>query len=156
MKEVGSSYTGPPKYLKQRDQPLEIPMDCIRKLADNIDTSMDERCDLHEIIDFVARRQLPFEDGVVTKMFHEAASGRGYITNKQMNGPLTHNEIAAAVRGRHQWNIETKEWELVYRPYRDYWIVLLLCVNPKIFALQVPKVIPQRINAQYELEQKYQ
>ena len=101
VKDLGDSYTGPPKYLKQRDQPLEIPMDCIRKLADNIDTSMDERCDLPEIIDFVARRQLPFEDGIVTKMFHEAASGRGYITDKQMNGPLTHNEIAAAVRGRH-------------------------------------------------------
>jgi len=28
-------------------------MDCIRKLADEIDSSMDERCDLPEIIHFV-------------------------------------------------------------------------------------------------------
>ena len=72
-----------------------------------------------------------------------------------MRGPLTHSEIAAAVRGRHCWNTETKQWEVVYRPYRDYWIVLLLAVNPKIFALQVPKVIPSRIKAQYELEQTF-
>ena len=96
---------------------------------------MDERCDLPEIKSFVEKRQIPFEDGVVEKMFLEAASGRGFITDKQMRGPLTHNEIAAAVRGRHCWNTETKEWEVVYRPYRDYWIVLLLTVNPKIFAL---------------------
>lgn len=147
MKDLGDSYSGPPKYLKQRDQPLEIPHDCIRRLADAIDTSMDERCDLPEIIDFVKRHEIPFEDDICEKMFLEAASGRGYITDKQMKGPLTQKEIAAAVRGRHCWNIKKKEWEVKYRPYRDHWIVLLLKVNPKIFALQVPKIIPDRIKA---------
>lgn len=33
-------------------------------------------------------------------MFEEACSGRGYKSNEQINGPLTHDEIAAAVRGR--------------------------------------------------------
>jgi hypothetical protein len=51
MREMQASglYSGPPKYLKQRDQPLEIPLDCIRKLADVIDRSFDERCSLQEI-----------------------------------------------------------------------------------------------------------
>lgn len=83
MSEV-TNYTGPPKYLKQRDQPLEIPIECIRKLADQIDTSMDERCEIEEIEDFVRRREIPFEEGIIPKMFAEAASGRGYITDKQM------------------------------------------------------------------------
>jgi hypothetical protein len=98
---------------------------------------------------------LPFEEGIVEKMFKEACSGRGYVCDAQMEGPLTHSEIAAAVRGRHQYNTETKEWEIKYRPYRDYWIVLLLQVNPKIFALQMPKIIPDKIKAQYEIEEEY-
>ena len=51
MKEIANSgmYTGPPKYLSQRDQPMEIPMECIRRLCNQIDTSMDERTDLKEI-----------------------------------------------------------------------------------------------------------
>jgi hypothetical protein len=71
-----------------------------------------------------------------------------------MNGPLTHEEVAAAVRGRHCWDPETKNWTIKYRAYRDYWIALLLTVNHKIFALPVPKVVPQKIKAQFELEQE--
>ena len=47
------NYTGPPKYLKQRDQPLEIPMDCIRKLCDVIDLDFDERIGQVEIQTYV-------------------------------------------------------------------------------------------------------
>lgn len=147
MKEIADTYSGPPKYLKQRDQPLEIPMDCIRKLCDAIDSSYDERCDLWELKAFIEKKELPFGEDLAKQMFLEASSGRGFITHKQMNGGLTHEEIAATVRGRHQWNIQTKTWEVKYRPYRDYWIVLLLTVNPKIFALPVPKVVPSRIKA---------
>ena len=75
-------------------------------------------------------------------MFKHASSGRFYVSDSQINGPLTHKEIAAAVRGRHRWNTKTKEREIYYRPYRDYWITLLLTVNKKIFALQMPKIIP--------------
>jgi len=34
MKDVAlsGSYTGPPKYLKQRDTPMEVPMECVRRL----------------------------------------------------------------------------------------------------------------------------
>ena len=69
---------------------------------------------------------------------------------------MRHDEIAAAVRGRHCWNVHTKEWDIKYRPFRDYWIVLLLTVNPKIFALPTPKIVPTRIKAQYEIEEEYQ
>jgi hypothetical protein len=72
-----------------------------------------------------------------------------------MQGPITHEEIAAAVRGRHKWNTNTKNWEIKYRPYRDYWIVLLLTVNKKIFALPMPKVVPSRIKAQFEIEDEF-
>jgi uncharacterized protein (DUF736 family) len=44
---------------------------------------------------------------------------------------------------------------VAYRPYRDYWIALLLTVNDKIFALPVPKVIPSKVKAQYEIEDDY-
>ena len=50
---MAGTYTGAPKYLKQRDQPLEIPMDCIRKLSDVVDKTFDERCSLDELKDYV-------------------------------------------------------------------------------------------------------
>jgi hypothetical protein len=90
---------------------------------------------------------LPFEEGAVEKMFADAILGRGYITEEQRTGPLRHEEIAAAVRGRHCWNTRTKQWEIKYRPYRDYWVVLLLTVNAKIFALPIPKIVPTKIRA---------
>ena len=98
---------------------------------------------------------MAFPEGIVEKMFEEAASGRGFISKEQMRGPLTHEEIAAAVRGRHQWNCELKQWEIKYRPFRDYWIILLLTVQPKIFALPLPKLVPTKIKAQYEIEDEF-
>lgn len=68
-------------------------------------------------------------------MFEEAIGGRGVITEKQRRAPLTHEEVAACVRGRHRWNRDAKEWEVHYRKFRNYWIVLLLTVNERIFAL---------------------
>jgi hypothetical protein len=58
-------------------------------------------------------------------------------------------------RARHSWNVEKKEWEIRYRPYRDYWIALLLTVNKKIFALPMPKIVPKRIKAQFEIEAEF-
>lgn len=74
MKDVAASgtYTGPPKYLRQRDQPMEVPMECVRRLCDAIDTSFDDRCALWEIQDYVNKKQLPFEEGIIEKMFEEA------------------------------------------------------------------------------------
>lgn len=88
-------------------------------------------------------------------MFNDAIQGRGYINEAQRVGPINHIEIAKACRGRHQWNTETKEWQIKYRPYRNHWIVLLLTVNSRIFALPMPKIIPNKIKAQYEQEADY-
>lgn len=88
-------------------------------------------------------------------MYDEARSGRGFVCDAQINGPLTHSEIAAAVRGRHQWNSDSKQWEIKYRPYRDHWIVLLLTVNKKIFALPTQRIVPSKIKAQFEIEDDF-
>ena len=96
------------------------------------------------------KRELPIEPDVVAAMFEDAIRGRGYVNEAQRSAPLTHDEVAACVRGRHAWNTETKQWELSYRPYRNEWIVLLLTINPRIFAMPMPRVIPSKITAQYE------
>lgn len=151
MKDLGSSYTGPPKYLKQRDAPLEIPVECIRKLFNVIDTTMDDRISCDEILMYTERLELPFDKALIDEMFKECTSGRGCASQKQREGPLTIEEVSAAVRGRHKW--DGKTWEVNYRPFRDHWIVLLLTVNKRIFALPMPKVIPSKIVAQFEQEQ---
>ena len=89
-------------------------------------------------------------------MFKDCCKGRGFINENQRFAPLTHEEVATAVRGRHAWNTKTKEWEIKYRPYRNEWIVLLLTINPRIFAMPMPRVIPSKIQAQYEQEEEYQ
>jgi len=43
MKELGSSYQGPAKYLQQRDSPLEIPMEVIKNLFIAMDQDTDDR-----------------------------------------------------------------------------------------------------------------
>jgi hypothetical protein len=59
------------------------------------------------------------------------------------------------VRGRHRWDPVLKRWEVKYRPFRDHWIVLLMTVNQKIFALPVPKLVPTKIKAQFEFEDDF-
>lgn len=130
-------------------------MECIIRLSDAMDDSMDDRISVEEIIEFVEKRELPFEEGVCYKMFDDAIEGRGFINEAQRTGPINHVEIAKACRGRHQWNTEAKEWQLRYRPYRNHWIVLLLTVNTRIFALPMPKIIPEKIQAQYEHEEDF-
>lgn len=63
---------------------------------------------MQEIKEYVKLKQLPFTDEIVEEMFKDAICGRGYITDKQFSGPLTQEEIAAAVRGRHSWNTQLK------------------------------------------------
>jgi hypothetical protein len=73
MKEIkeSGSYTGPRKYLKQRDQPLEIPMDCVRRLCDAIDKTFDEKISFQEMQAYVEenRTQLPIDDEILHQMF---------------------------------------------------------------------------------------
>jgi hypothetical protein len=71
------NYSGPPKYLAQRDVPLEIPMECIRKLSDAMDQTMDDRISVAEIQQYVKKLELPFEQGIEQLMFDDAISGRG-------------------------------------------------------------------------------
>lgn len=99
---------------------------------------------------------MPISDEVIEDMFFDAIKGRGHVNEKQRLAPLTHDEIATAVRGRHAYNTKTKEWEIQYRPYRNQWIVLLLTINPRIFAMPMARVIPSKIEAQYEQEEEYQ
>ena len=152
MRDLAQSgnFSCPKKYLNQRDQALEVPMDCIRKLCDHIDEDFDDRITVVEIQKYVKTKQLPISDERVQEMFDDCIKGRGYINEKQRQAPLSHEEVAAAVRGRHAWDTDMKEWYIQYRPYRNEWIVLLLTINPRIFAMPMPRVIPSKITAQYE------
>ena len=78
-------------------------MDCIRKLCDAMDTSCNEVIELSELRRYCEehKTRLPIGDEVIEQMFREAASGRGYLSEATKDEPLTHEEIAAAVRGRH-------------------------------------------------------
>ena len=87
-------------------------------------------------------------------MFKEAVHGRGVVNEKQRENPLSIEEIVASVRGRYKWNTTEKKWEVGYRKMRDYWIVLLLTISPRIFAMPVPKVVPTKILAQFEEERE--
>jgi hypothetical protein len=68
-------------------------------------------------------------------MFEDAVSYRSIIHEHQRNAPLTFEEISYTVRGRYAWDTERKEWTVSYRKFRDYWILLLLTVNERIFSL---------------------
>jgi hypothetical protein len=78
-------------------------------------------------------------------MFVEASRGRHIIHESQKSEGLRFDEIYQAVRGRFSWDIANKCWGVSYRPFRDYWILLLLTSNQRLFALQTPKVIPGEI-----------
>ena len=158
MKELKASgnFTCPPKYLDQRDAALEIPMECVRRLCDAVDTDFDDRVSEQELAAYIEKHQLPFEADVPSKLYNEALTGRGWATEKQRTAPLSHEEVASTLRGRHKWSTATKEWEIHYRPYRNHWIVLLLTVNKRIFAMPMPRVIPTKIVAQYQQEEERQ
>jgi len=86
-------------------------------------------------------------------MFYEAARGRAIIHEHQKHAPLTLDEVVMAVRGRYKWNIQQKEWDVGYRQFRDFWIVLMQTVCPRLFAMPIPKVVPEKIIAQFEEEE---
>ena len=147
MQELAESgnYSCPKKYLNQRDQPLEVPMECVRALCDIVDKDFDDRITLQDIINYIHEKELPITDEVAKEMFEDAIKGRGFVSETQRLAPLTHEEVATAVRGRHSYNTRSKRWEVQYRPYRNYWIVLLLTVNKRIFAMPMPRIIPGKI-----------
>ena len=81
MKDLRDSgnFSCPQKYMNQRDQPLEVPMDCIRNLCDAIDEDFDDRITVEELTGYVHKKQLPIEDSIIQEMFYDAIKGRGYV-----------------------------------------------------------------------------
>lgn len=150
MKDLGSSYQGPAKYLSQRDAPLEIPFDVVQKLFIAMDQDLDDKVSLEELQNYIRQNDITIDQETILEMFFDATSVRRVVNTKHLQNPLDIDEISYAVRGRYQWNTQTKEWETYYRKYRDYWLLLLLTVNERLFSLQIPKVIPDKIKAQYE------
>ena len=111
LRDSGSTQC-PRKYLNQRDQPLEVPMECIRTLCDSIDKDFDDRITLEEMQSYIREKELPISDEIAEEMFADAIKGRGFVNEAQRLAPLSHDEVAGAVRGRHAWNTQTKEWEI--------------------------------------------
>ena len=81
LKEL-PSYDGPPKYLTQRDPPLEIPIEVVKALFFALDTDMDDRVSIEELATFVEQQQIPFSEENVVEMFKEATRGRAIIHDK--------------------------------------------------------------------------
>lgn len=150
MKDLGDSYRGPPKYLSQRDAPLEIPIEVVKDLFCAMDDDIDDRVSVFELKNYIQKTGVPIEDSIADEMFEDAAKNRPIIHQAQKTQGLTIEEIQYAVRGRFSWDSKKKEWGVEYKKYRDYWLLLLLTVSERLFALQVPKVIPDKITAQYE------
>jgi len=119
MKDLGSSYAGPPKYLSQRDSPLEIPLEVVRKLFLAMDADMDDKISITELKDYIARFELAIDESTAEQMYMEAASKRAVTHEHQRTAPLTIEEIFAAVKGRFSYNRELQAWGVAYRQFRD-------------------------------------
>lgn len=76
MKELGGEYTGPPKYLSQRDAPLEIPFEVVKNLFMTMDVDMDDKISMLELNNYVIQQEIAIEPRIVEEMFWEAASKR--------------------------------------------------------------------------------
>ena len=87
-------------------------MECIRTLCDSIDKDFDDRITLEEMQSYIREKELPISDEIAEEMFADAIKGRGFVNEAQRLAPLSHDEVAGAVRGRHAWNTQTKEWEI--------------------------------------------
>lgn len=93
MKELGGSYEGPPKYLNQRDAPLDIPVEVVKKLFTIMDADMDDRVSIEELKNYVQVSGVPIQEDVVMEMFMESTSGRGIVHEAQRYKGLTLEEI---------------------------------------------------------------
>ena len=69
MRELGPEYEGPPKYLNQRDAPLEIPVDVIKSLFLLMDQDMDDKISMTELLAYVRTSEIPIEEDIVYAMF---------------------------------------------------------------------------------------
>jgi len=106
---------------------------------------MDDKISIIELKNYIARFELAIDLSTADQMYLEAASHRAITHGYQRTTPLTIEEIFAAVKGRFSYNRELQAWGVSYRPFRDYWVLMLLTCNERLFALQVPKAIPGKI-----------
>lgn len=53
IEEIAKDYDGPSKYLNQRDAPLAIPPDIIKKLFDSMDYNINNRVTLEELLEYI-------------------------------------------------------------------------------------------------------
>jgi len=102
---------------------------------------------------YIHKVRLTLEDEIAEALVKEITDRRAVVHTKQRDLPLTLEEVVAAIRGRHRWNVETKSWDTCYRPMWEYWIILLKTISDKIFTLPPPEIKPQKILAQYELNE---
>lgn len=153
IKKTAKDMKVPSKYDGFREPPQEVPLDVIKKLFLSIDEDMDDRISVDELREYIRKTKLTIELEVADALFHECTDRRSVVHEKQRELPLTIDEVVAAIRGRHKWNTEEKQWEVTYRPMRPYWIILLKTISDKIFTIPVPQVKPKKILAQYELNE---
>jgi hypothetical protein len=93
VREVANDFTGPKKYLNQRDTPLEIPYDVILKLFKALDQDKDDRVSLNEMINYCKAHEVVIPIETLIDMFNDAAKYRRVTNNKQYNDPLSIEEI---------------------------------------------------------------
>lgn len=117
---------------------------------------MNDLISIDELIAYVEKTGVPIPEETIYEMYKEAVSYRAVVHESQKNKPLTFDEINYQVKGRFKWDTDTKSWDVSYKPLRDYWILLLLTVNERLFALQIPKVVPGKIQAQFEQQESIQ
>ena len=93
MKDLGESYTGPVKYMSQRDAPLDIPLEVVKKLFVAMDQDMDDFISVDELLGYVRTNELSIETETVIEMFNHAASYRRVTQQSQLQNPLAIEEI---------------------------------------------------------------
>ena len=64
-------FNGPPKYLNQRDAPLEIPNDIVKQFFRACDQDFDDRLSLEELYNYCDKHRLPLTQDIVSEMYHE-------------------------------------------------------------------------------------
>ena len=101
MSEIAIGFEGPPKYLNQRDAPLEIPVEVVRKLFNAMDQDLDDAISLDELLGYVEKCKLPIDSEIVKAMYDDCYAAR----TKHLDADgINIDEIQFAVRGRHSWN----------------------------------------------------
>lgn len=100
-----------------------------------MDQDIDDRVSLSELKLYIQNTGVPIDRQVIEEMFIDATKNRGIVHEAQKYLGLTIDEIQFAVRGRYLWDKERKEWSVSYKPYRNYWLLLLLTISERLFAL---------------------